>query len=342
MRIRNLRPRRAATLAALATLALVAAVGAFVADRPAPAAAQPPAAVTVGLLPPFPFYWASYVAAEQGFYKAHGLAVETIQFSRPSEAVQALVGGSVNFAQVSADAFINAIDAGAAIAIIGQTVGNPAFSVVVQPELTSWNQLKGKTVGVSAPKDGAAVVFRLMAEANGLKEGDYAFISVGITPNRYAALKSRAVDVAVLAPPYDFQALDEGYRLLGRSDALLPRYTFIMVGTSAAWARAHRDHVVRYLTALDRATEWLYSPANRTAAIDILEKAMRRMNRGYLERIHRMYFDEAAGRIVTRGVRVDTEGLRIYGQKMKDLAILRGPVDPGRWTDLTYREAVGR
>ncbi len=332
--------RRARVLAALASLAAVASAGLGVGDRPAPAAAQAPAAISVGLLPPFPFYWASYVAAEQGFYKAQGLTVDAIQFSRPSEAVQALVGGSVNFAQVSADAFINAIDAGASIAIIGQTIGNPAFSVVVQPELKSWADVKGKTIGVSAPKDGAAVVFRMMAEANGLKEADYAFIPVGITPNRYAALKSKAVDVAVLAPPHDFLAVDEGYRLLGRSDTLLPRYTFITVGAGTAWAQANRDVVVRYLTALDRATEWLYAPANRTAALDILDKAMRRMPRPYLERIHKMYFEEAAGRIVTRGVRVDLEGLRIYGQKMKDLAILRGAVDPGRWADLSYRDAL--
>lgn len=329
--------RRAVALAALTTLAGVVTTGAFLVERPTPVAAQAPATITVGLLGPFPFYWASYVAADQGLFKAQGLNVETTLFSRPSEAVQALVGGSVHFAQVSADAFINAIDAGGPISIIGQAVGNPGFTVVVQPEIKSWSDVKGKTIAVSAPKDGAAIVFRMMAEANGLKEGDYAFIPVGITPNRYAALKSRAVDVAVLAPPFDFRAIDEGYRLLARSDALLPRYSFIMVGTSTAWAKAHRDDVVKYLGALDRATEWLYDPANRTAAVDVLEKQMRKMGRPYLERIHKAYFEEASGRIVTRGIRVDMEGLRIYGQKMKDLGILRGAVDPARWTDLSYR-----
>lgn len=329
--------RRAGALAALGALLVVAALGAVLVGAPAPVGAQAPASVTVGLLLPFPFYWGSYVAADQGFFKAQGLNVETIQFTRPSEAVQALVGGSVHFAQVSADAFINAIDAGGPISIIGQAVGNPGFTVVVQPEIKSWSDVKGKTIAVSAPKDGAAVVFRMMAEANGLKEGDYAFVPVGTTPNRYAALKSRAVDVAVMAPPFDLQAADEGYRILGRSETLLPRYSFIMVGTGTAWGKAHRDEVVKYLGALDRATEWLYNPANRTAAVDVLQKQMRKMNRSYLERIHTSYFEEAAGRIVTRGIRVDMEGLRIYGQKMKDLGILRGAVDPARWTDLTYR-----
>ncbi len=323
---------------------VLVAAAAFVLTAPAPLALAQgkPASITVGLLSPFPFYWASYAAEGQGFFKGQGLNVETIQFTRPSEAVQAMVGGSVHFSQVSADAFINAIDAGAKIAIIGQTIGNPAFSVVVQPELKGWGDLKGKTVGVSAPKDGAAIVFRLMAEPNGLKEGDYTFIPVGITPNRYAALKVRAIDIAILAPPLDFMAEAEGYRVLARSEAILPRYSFIMIGTNAAWAQSHRDEVTRYLAALAQATDWLYNPANRNAAVDLIAKKMPKVSREHHEKIYRLYYEESSGRIVSRGAKVDMEGLQIYGQKLKDLGILKGPVDPARWTDLSYQPAVAK
>jgi ABC-type nitrate/sulfonate/bicarbonate transport system substrate-binding protein len=310
----------------------------FAAPAPLAVAQGKPATVTVGLLPPFPFYWASYVATEAGLFKEQGLSVEEIQLSRPSEAVQALVGGSVNFAQVSADAFINAVEAGAKIAIIGQVAGDPAFSVVVQPDYKSWSDLKGKTVAVSAPKDGAAVVFRLMARANGLKDGDYTFLSVGTTPNRYAALKNRSADAAILGQPFDFVAVEEGFRLLARSDAILPRYAFIMIGTNTAWAQAHRDEVTRYLRALDRATDWLYNPANKTAAIDLMTKRMRTIKRDAIAKIYAMYFEEGAGKIITKGARADLEGLRAYGQAMKDLDILKGPVDPARWTDLSYQQ----
>jgi len=310
----------------------------FVAPTPLAVAQGKPATVTVGLLPPFPFYWASYVATEAGLFKEQGLSVEEIQLSRPSEAVQALVGGSVNFAQVSADAFINAVEAGAKIAIIGQAAGDPAFSVVVQPDYKSWSDLKGKTVAVSAPKDGAAVVFRLMARANGLKDGDYTFLSVGTTPNRYAALKNRSADAAILGQPFDFMAAEEGFRLLARSDAILPRYAFIMIGTNTVWAQTHRDEVTRYLRALDRATDWLYNPANKTAAIDLMTKRMRTIKRDAIAKIYAMYFEEGAGKIITRGARADLEGLRAYGQAMKDLDILKGPVDPARWTDLSYQQ----
>lgn len=323
---------------------VLVAAAAFVLTAPPPLALAQgkPASITVGLLPPFPFYWGTYVAEEQGIFKEQGLSVETIMLSRPSEAVQALVGGSVHFAQVSADAFINAIEAGAKIAIIGQTIGDPAFSIVAQPEYKSWSDIKGKTVAVSAPKDGAAIVFRLMAKANGLGDGDYTFLPVGTTPNRYAALKSRATDVAILLPPFDFLAVGEGFRLLARSDTVLPRYSFIMIGTNTAWAQSHKDEVKGYLTAISRATDWLYNPANRNAALDAIAKKMPKISREHHGKIYSLYFEEGAGKIMTRGARVDPEGLRIYGQAMKDLDILKGSVDPARWTDLSYQPAVAK
>jgi ABC-type nitrate/sulfonate/bicarbonate transport system substrate-binding protein len=301
-----------------------------------------PAKVTVGLLPPFPFYWASYVAQQREIFKDQRLDVEVIQLSRPSEAVQALIGGSLNFAWVSADAFINGIEAGGNVAIIGQAIGNPAFSVVVQPGIKSWSEVKGKTVAVSAPKDGAAIIFRLMAQPHGLKENDYTFISVGTTPNRYAALQSKAVDVAIMGQPQDFLAAKEGFRVLGRSDAVLKNYSFVMIGTNKSWAANHRDTIVRYLASIQRAVDWLYNPANKKEAIDILLKALRKGERETMERIYSIYFEESGGRIVTRGAEVDMEGLRIYAEKMKELQLLKRDPDIRRWIDLNYLKTGGK
>lgn len=332
------KPRRVLSGIAALILAMIL-LGAGTAVVAAPSEASL-ASVKVGFLPPFPFYWASYVAEQKGLFKEQRLEVEIIQLSRPSEAVQALIGGSLNFAWVSADAFINANEAGASVPIVAQAVGNPAFSVIVQPGIRSWSEVKGKTIAVSAPKDGAAILFRLMAQANGLKESDYTFISVGTTPNRYAALKSRTVDVAIMGQPQDFMAVKEGFRMLGRSDSVLKNYAFIMIGTNKAWAEGHRDEVLRYLAVLRRAVEWLYTPANKSAAIDVLLKGMRRGERETMEKIYSIYFEEGGGKIITRGAEVDMEGLRLYGQKLRELDILKRDPDPARWADLSYQKAA--
>jgi ABC-type nitrate/sulfonate/bicarbonate transport system substrate-binding protein len=305
----------------------------------ATAAETSPAKVIVGLLPPFPFYWASYVAQQRGMFKDERLDIEVVQLSRPSETVQALIGGSINFAWVSADAFINAVEAGGDVVIVGQAIGNPAFSVVVQPAIKSWNEVKGKTVAVSAPKDGAAIIFRLMAQPHGLKENDYAFLSVGTTPIRYAALQSKAVDAAIMGQPQDFLAAKAGFRILGRSDAVLKNYSFVMIGTGRSWAANHRDTIIRYLATIQRATDWLYNPSNKKEAVDILLNALGKGERDTMEKIYSIYFEESSGRIVTRGAKVDMEGLRIYAEKLKELQLLKRDPDIRRWIDLNYLKA---
>ena len=77
-------------------------------------------------------------------------------------------------------------------------------------------------------------------------------------------------------------------------------------------------------------------------AIDILVKALRKGERETMEKIYSIYFEESGGRIVTRGAEVDMEGLRIYGEKLKELELLKRDTDTQRWIDLKYQKAGGR
>ncbi len=297
--------------------------------------------ITLGLLSPAAFYWPNYVAEQEGFFKQRGLEIKTVLLGTPSTAIQALVGGSVDIAQAAADAFIYAISHGAAVRIIGQEIGNPAFSVVAQPKYTSWAQLKGASIAVSRPNDGAAIVFQLMAQVNGLKSGDYTWVSVGTTPNRFAVLNSGRVDAAILTQPVDFEAIAQGFHLLGRSDQVLPHYSFMMIGAQTVWAAAHRKAVVQYLTALSRAVDWLYAPANEEAAVAMLAERTHVATQ-FVAKTYDIYIRSSQGRVVTRGEKIDMAGLQIYGQAMKDLGLLGGAVDAKRWVDPSYTAAVGR
>ena len=71
-------------------------------------------------------------------------------------------------------------------------------------------------------------------------------------------------------------------------------------------------------------------------------KALRKGERETMEKIYSIYFEEGGGRIVTRGAEVDMEGLRIYGEKLKELELLKRDPDTQRWIDLKYQKAGGR
>src|SRR6202050_928452 len=118
--------------------------------------------------------WPFYIAAQKGFFAAENLDVE-INFAQSGAAVtQQLTGGSLDVAlSVGINDPINAIDKGAALAII-RIVGNFAPYVLIgKPGLKTIADLKGKTVCIGSASDMTTVYFERMAAASGLKKSEY-------------------------------------------------------------------------------------------------------------------------------------------------------------------------
>jgi ABC-type nitrate/sulfonate/bicarbonate transport system substrate-binding protein len=296
--------------------------------------------LSVGLLPPSAFSWATWAALARGFFAAQALDVEFVQFGAPNDAARAAVSGSVPIAHFSVDAAVRAIEGGGDLAVIGAEIANPAFSLIVQPELRDYADLRGKALAVSTPKDGAAVVLRLMLRAQGLADDDYDFVAVGTTPNRFAALRSRAADGAIMVQPVDFAAIDEGYRLLGRSTTVLPEFMFMSIAANRTWATEHRAVAVRYLRALGAAIDWLYDPTNREEAIDLLATRTN-TDRAAVARTYAVYFQE--GSVVPRNAEVPVAGLEAYLQAMVELGDLPGPrAEVARYGDPSFGQAARR
>jgi NitT/TauT family transport system substrate-binding protein len=323
------------------------------ASAPKPAAAAPPAAVPaapaapateprlkfdIGHLPGAAFQWGSYVALDKGFFAANGLDLEVVQIGTPNEAARAVVSNSVNIAHFSVDAAIRAIEGGGDLVVVGSEIANPAFSLIVQPEITSYDQLRGKSFAVSAPKDGAAVVLRLMLRARGLGDNDYDFASVGTTPNRFAALKSRQADGAIMTQPVDFVAIDDGFRLLGRSSDTIQHFMFMSVTANRTWARENASAMTRYMRGLGAAIDWLYDPANKDEAIGILADHTK-VERSAAARTYGVFIEE--GKVLPRGAEIPIQGLEAFLQAMIELGDLPGPTpNAARYIDLSYGQAA--
>jgi ABC-type nitrate/sulfonate/bicarbonate transport system substrate-binding protein len=311
-----------------------AAAPAGTAPAPAAPAQAAPTTLTIGLLPGSAFQWATYVAQEKGFYAAQGIEPDVVQLGSPNEAARAVVSGSVPIAHYSVDAAVRAIEGGGNLVVVGSEISNPAFSLIVQPEIGDYVGLRGKSIAVSAPKDGAAVVLRLMLRAKGLGDGDYDFASVGTTPNRYAALKSRQADGAIMTQPIDFVAMGEGFRLLGRSTDVLQHFMYMSITANRDWSREHRPELVRYLRGLGQGIDWLYDPANKDAAIEVLMERTK-ADRDAVAKTYAVYVEE--GKVIPRYAEASLPGLEQFLQAMIDLGDLPGPTaDPLRYVDPSF------
>jgi ABC-type nitrate/sulfonate/bicarbonate transport system substrate-binding protein len=256
-----------------------------------------------------------------------------VQVGTPNEAARVVVSGTVALANFSVDAAVRAIEGGGDLVVVGSEIANPAFSLIVQPELRDYADMRGKSIAVSTPKDGAAVVLRLMLRARGLADDEYDFASVGTTPNRYAALTSRAADGAIMTQPLDFVAIDAGYRLLGRSSDVLKEFMFMSISANRTWAREQRPLLVRYMRAMGNAVDWLYDPANKEEAIDLLA-ARTNTERSAVTRTYAVMIEE--GRVIPRRAEVPLGGLEVMLRSMIELGDLPGPTaNPNRYIDLS-------
>jgi NitT/TauT family transport system substrate-binding protein len=144
------------------------------------------------------------VARSAGLFKNHGLDVQLVYTRGGNAAMQALVGGAVDYAATALDVAIQAYaNAGAKIRRFAVTGRLPLFAVVTAPktadQIRSLKDLEGKTVGVSALGNADhALTLYLMKQA-GADAQKVKFATMGV--NLLEAVRQGQVDVGLVQEP---------------------------------------------------------------------------------------------------------------------------------------------
>jgi len=128
--------------------------------------------------------------------------------------------------------------------------------------VTSYSQLRGKTLSVDARTTGYAFVLIEMLERAGLKEGDYKLERAGGVLQRFQALMEKKHAGTLLLSPFEVQAQAKGYHRLGNATDVLGRYQGLVAGVRKSWADTHRAEVIAYIRAFS--TRWSGSTIRRT------------------------------------------------------------------------------
>src|SRR4029453_15146931 len=131
--------------------------------------------------------------------------------------------------------------------------------LIVQPEITSLADIKGKTVAVDAVNTAYAFQLCEILRQKGLNKGDYEVKPVGGTGSRLEAMtKDKTLVAAMLNPPFSILAEKSGLKDMGTAAAALGAYQ----GTSAfvlrAWGQANADALVKYLEAYVEGLRWSF------------------------------------------------------------------------------------
>ena len=307
-----------------------------------PASAREPATVEVGVISITLSYWANWVGDAKGFFAAEGIRNEVTATRSMTGGLSALSGGSLHLLGGSPTAFIQAIERGADLVAVASGQRDPAYSLIARPEIRSVDELRGRTVAISALNGGDTVVLRKLLAARGLREGEVELTIAGGTPERYAAVASGGAVAALLSQPQDLQAQAQGYRRLALSTEVLQDYQFNSWVVRRDWARSNDDVLVRWLRGYLKASHWLTDGANREEAIAIGAERTR-ADPDIVRQTYDLLLQQLAGRVIPRDPEISMAGLRVAIEDMVEMGELPAPPPPPeKYVDASYLERAKR
>jgi NitT/TauT family transport system substrate-binding protein len=221
------------------------------------------------------------VARSANLFKAHGLDVELVYTRGGNAAMQALVGGAVDYAATALDVAIQAyVNVGADIRRFAVTGRLPLFALVTAPrtanQIRSIKDLEGKTVAVSALGNADhALALYLLKEA-GADAGRVQFATMGV--NLLEALRQGQIDAGFVQEPaltlleksgarvlVNAMNLDDARKYLGGA------YEFMGVAVRGKEAAQRKPEMVALSAALSDAQLIAALPREMTAGLDTKE-----------------------------------------------------------------------
>jgi len=191
-----------------------------------------------------------FVAIDAGAFKKYGMDVRYVLTG--ARTIQALIGGSVQFAQgVSSRTVPSAVLSGADAILIANFVDKFLFTMHSAPEINSMQDLKGKIVGVSGIGGSTDFATRVaLREAGLIPDKDVAIRGVGGVAETVAAMRAKVVHAGTLSPPSSFVAEKAGFKMLFDMSTLGVDYVSSGLGVKKASITSNREQAKQFLMAM--------------------------------------------------------------------------------------------
>jgi ABC-type nitrate/sulfonate/bicarbonate transport system substrate-binding protein len=261
--------------------------------------------------------WPLRIAINNGYFDAADIKIDLVFAQSNASVIQQLAAGSYNIAPSAGMVDpIRAIDKGAPVALVRIVIQAPPYALLAKPAIKTMAELRGKTIIVGGAKDITRIFTERMLAPHGVKSGDFDLVFAGATSARFAALKSGAVDAALLTMPFNFFAESAGYTNLGFTFDTLPDMPFAGMAVNRAWAEANPALLKRFLDAYNKGVAWFYEPTNHAAAVK-MQTEISKVKPEEVEKAYAFLRDkklfEPTGKISKKSVAAVTDALQNLG-----------------------------
>jgi ABC-type nitrate/sulfonate/bicarbonate transport system substrate-binding protein len=214
--------------------------------------------------------WPVYVAQEQGFWAAAGAAVEITVTGSSIEQLKALKSGGFDIGFQQVDHIVRGVEEGADLFIFMAQSHAPELSLIVPPDITRVEDLKGRDIVVDDQRTGYSLLLKKLFAQRGLAPADTRFRNVGGSQERFDAMKRGEGAACFLNPPFDRNLVAAGFKSLGTSSVFFPTYPGPIAATRRTWARGHKAELLAFIRGFGRAYAWLQDGVNAQAAVNLL------------------------------------------------------------------------
>ena len=196
---------------------------------------------------------APFYAKEKGIFLQNGLDVDLSLIDGGGKAMAALLGSSVDIAQLGGTETMSAFVGGGDVEAVTLFVPVSPWVLMAPASYTGPNDLKGKTVGV-ATKGGSSEVAANQAIAKlGLKLTDVSVLSTGSTANLTAAMLANQVYAGPGHPPDTAALFKAGYKvIMDLASQKVPAVENCTIVTKK-FAAEHKDVLQKYVDSLIQA-----------------------------------------------------------------------------------------
>lgn len=278
-----------------------------------------------------------YIGLAQGIFEKHGLKVD-LQFTPNSNTQRTgLAEGKFEIAHAAVDNAVAMVEVAKKDVIIVMGGDSSMNEFLVQPDIASAADLRGKTLLVDAPNTAYALLAKKILLNNGIKAGEYALKPVGGTAIRVKSLLAKEGEAAIVNIPFSIIAKQQGMKSLGRSVDLLGPYQATGAFVMREWAAANGPALERYLAAYVESVRRALQPANRAESAALLAKWLK-VELSVAEQTYDLLREPKFG--LSPDAKFDLEGF-------KQLLALRAEIEgqwdgkppaPDRYFDLGYYE----
>jgi ABC-type nitrate/sulfonate/bicarbonate transport system substrate-binding protein len=291
----------------------------------APAILRAAEPMVVGYVPANAIYWDLDVAFDKGFFRAAGFDAEPSTMQSTPHSVQQAIVGAYQIAAAQPEGFVAAFERGANnLGALAAPANRADWYLVGQQDIKTITDLKGKLIGVSTLNTGEVWMTRQLLEKGGLRKGDYDFLVSGLTPQKVAALQKGSIAAAPLFQPSAELTIRLGFPALASYFAVRA-YPPILYIVNKDWA-AKNDAGKRVAQAIRKAHDWLWDPANKAEAVQILMKYTKR-EQAIVDKVYSDYFVDQ--KICSRTGEIELSGFdRALADMADDGQVVKNPPPP--------------